>query len=64
MSTDLFLKRIWMAALLLWLMPLARAEKPNVLLLLVDDLKPAMGCYGDRRDHAGNGCAGGARAAV
>ena len=48
MSTDLFLKRIWMAALLLWLMPLARAEKPNVLLLLVDDLKPAMGCYGDR----------------
>ena len=26
MSTDLFLKRIWMAALLLWLMPLARAE--------------------------------------
>lgn len=48
MSTDLFLKRIWMATLLLWLMPLARAEKPNVLLLLVDDLKPAMGCYGDR----------------
>jgi len=25
-------------------------EKPNVLLLLVDDLKPAMGCYGD--EHA------------
>ena len=24
--------------------------KPNVLLLLVDDLKPAMGCYGD--EHA------------
>lgn len=23
------------------------AEKPNVLLLLVDDLKPAIGCYGD-----------------
>ena len=22
--------------------------KPNVLLLLVDDLKPAMGCYGDK----------------
>ena len=22
-------------------------EKPNVLLLLVDDLKPALGCYGD-----------------
>ncbi len=24
-----------------------RAERPNVLLLLVDDLKPALGCYGD-----------------
>ena len=24
------------------------AEKPNVLLILVDDLKPAMGCYGDK----------------
>jgi iduronate 2-sulfatase len=23
------------------------AEKPNVLLILVDDLKPALGCYGD-----------------
>jgi iduronate 2-sulfatase len=23
------------------------AERPNVLLILVDDLKPAMGCYGD-----------------
>ena len=23
------------------------AEKPNVLLILIDDLKPAMGCYGD-----------------
>lgn len=23
------------------------AEKPNVLLILVDDLKPAIGCYGD-----------------
>ncbi len=28
--------------------PLAEAmEKPNVLLILVDDLKPALGCYGD-----------------
>ena len=26
--------------------PLA-AERPNVLLILVDDLKPAMRCYGD-----------------
>ena len=24
-----------------------RAERPNVLLILVDDLKPALGCYGD-----------------
>ncbi|MED5419754.1 MAG: sulfatase-like hydrolase/transferase, partial [Verrucomicrobiota bacterium] len=23
------------------------SERPNVLLLLVDDLKPALGCYGD-----------------
>jgi len=30
-------------------LPAARgAEKPNVLLILVDDLKPALGCYGDR----------------
>ena len=34
--------------LLLFLPWLARAQKPNVLLLLVDDLKPAMGCYGDK----------------
>ncbi|MEM6916630.1 MAG: sulfatase-like hydrolase/transferase, partial [Verrucomicrobiota bacterium] len=25
----------------------AGVTKPNVLLLLVDDLKPALGCYGD-----------------
>ncbi len=25
----------------------SEAEKPNVLLLLVDDLKPTLGCYGD-----------------
>ena len=24
------------------------AQKPNVLLILVDDLKPALGCYGDQ----------------
>ena len=34
--------------LFLFLSWLARAEKPNVLLILVDDLKPAMGCYGDK----------------
>lgn len=26
---------------------LAQAERPNVLLILVDDLKPTLGCYGD-----------------
>ncbi|MEQ1841746.1 MAG: sulfatase-like hydrolase/transferase, partial [Verrucomicrobiales bacterium] len=26
----------------------AETGKPNVLLILVDDLKPALGCYGDR----------------
>ena len=24
------------------------AEKPNVLLICVDDLKPLLGCYGDK----------------
>ncbi len=33
--------------LLLWINCAAAAERPNVLLLLVDDLKPALGCYGD-----------------
>lgn len=27
--------------------PLRAADRPNVLLILVDDLKPALGCYGD-----------------
>ncbi|HVW36533.1 MAG TPA: sulfatase, partial [Pirellulales bacterium] len=26
----------------------ASAERPNILLICVDDLKPALGCYGDR----------------
>ena len=36
-------------ALLFCLLPclLGAADRPNVLLLLVDDLKPALGCYGD-----------------
>ncbi|MCU0777645.1 MAG: sulfatase [Akkermansiaceae bacterium] len=36
-------------ALLFPLLPLAlfSAEKPNVLLICVDDLKPVLGCYGD-----------------
>lgn len=28
-------------------LPTLAAEKPNVLLICVDDLKPALGCYGD-----------------
>lgn len=28
--------------------PLAAADKPNVLLICVDDLKPVIGCYGDK----------------
>jgi len=39
--------RLFTTAFLLLAGSLARAEKPNVLLLLVDDLKPALGCYGD-----------------
>lgn len=30
------------------------AERPNVLLILVDDLKPALGCYGDPIAHTPN----------
>jgi iduronate 2-sulfatase len=30
------------------LFSLHATEKPNVLLILVDDLKPALGCYGDK----------------
>ncbi len=30
------------------------AEKPNVLLICVDDLKPALGCYGDVRARSPN----------
>jgi len=33
--------------LLLCCRPTLAAERPNVLLILVDDLKPALGCYGD-----------------
>jgi iduronate 2-sulfatase len=27
--------------------PVVAAERPNVLLICVDDLKPLLGCYGD-----------------
>jgi len=34
--------------MLLWAcLPCAAADRPNVLLICVDDLKPALGCYGD-----------------
>src|SRR6185503_12895003 len=29
-------------------------SKPNVLLICVDDLKPLLGCYGDKRIHSPN----------
>jgi iduronate 2-sulfatase len=32
----------------------APAIKPNVLLICVDDLKPLLGCYGDKRIHSPN----------
>lgn len=42
------LPRPLFTALLLLGLASARAEKPNVLLICVDDLKPLLGCYGDR----------------
>ena len=48
MNTNSFFQRTLALAGLLLGLQLTHAEKPNVLLLLVDDLKPAMGCYGDR----------------
>ena len=39
--------RALLALLLTCAAPSARAETRNVLLLCVDDLKPALGCYGD-----------------
>lgn len=32
----------------------APTQRPNVLLICVDDLKPALGCYGDRTAHSPN----------
>ena len=34
-------------AVLVTAVPASAADRPNVLLILVDDLKPALGCYGD-----------------
>ena len=38
---------IFLVALLLSASKSGAEERPNVLLILVDDLKPALGCYGD-----------------
>ncbi len=37
----------WLLTALCMSSAVQAAEKPNVLLILVDDLKPALGCYGD-----------------
>ena len=36
-------------ACLLGALTASAADKPNVLLICVDDLKPLLGCYGDTR---------------
>ena len=36
------------SAVFLFLSCCSAVERPNILLLLVDDLKPALGCYGDQ----------------
>ncbi|WP_417851517.1 sulfatase [Thalassoglobus sp.] len=41
------MKIIRLTLLILILSTVAQAEKPNVLLILVDDLKPSFGAYGD-----------------
>ncbi len=44
------LRAAWVAAISMGLASVAlpaSGQKPNVLLLLVDDLKPTLGCYGD-----------------
>lgn len=38
----------WLGVVLLTASCAVAAPRPNVLLILVDDLKPALGCYGDR----------------
>ncbi|MGV3485152.1 MAG: sulfatase [Planctomycetaceae bacterium] len=48
MKTVLFLAAALIISSLLPLAVHAANAAPNVLLILVDDLKPALGCYGDR----------------
>ncbi len=38
---------VFVCALAFVCSPLTAADRPNVLLILIDDLKPALGCYGD-----------------
>ena len=40
--------RVALVSLCLFALRAFAAEKPNVLLICVDDLKPALGCYGDK----------------
>lgn len=45
--TDVMRYFIFFLCVLLHWSPLSAADRPNILLLLIDDLKPALGCYGD-----------------
>ena len=49
------MKPVYLSVALLWLFPLAmlradepRAQRPNVLFIAVDDLRPELGCYGNK----------------
>lgn len=46
--TSAALLRLVAVSLILAFTNLSAAEKPNVLLICVDDLKPTLGCYGDK----------------
>ena len=46
--TSAALLRLVAVSLILAFTNLSAAERPNVLLICVDDLKPALGCYGDK----------------
>ncbi|MEY2410446.1 MAG: iduronate 2-sulfatase [Verrucomicrobiota bacterium] len=48
------MKKHWALFICVWPLLGAGAEKPNVLFLAVDDLKPMLGCYGDTQIHSPN----------